>query len=172
MYRLLLFLTITFMLGGCSGERTFVDFVEPDTDFYPILMDRSEMEAVIGFETARPLETPGKLYTYGAYIFLNERYEGIHFIDNRDRSNPQRIGFFRIPGNLDMAVKQGQLYADNGTDMLVIDLRDPASPEVVRRVPSVFPELPPPDLRNIPTAYLPNERPENTVIVAWKPINE
>ncbi|MGF1534672.1 MAG: hypothetical protein ACFCUI_13300 [Bernardetiaceae bacterium] len=144
-------------------------WIEPETSFVPILMDKSEMESSIGFLPARPVERPGKLYSFGPYILLNERYQGLHIIDNSDRRNPRPVGFFRIPGNLDMAVKAGQLYADNGTDLLVIDLFRPEAPQVVHRGRDVFPELPPPDLRSVPPAFSLASRPPNTVIVGWQP---
>lgn len=158
-------------LSACGGDPDFA-VVEPDTEFVPILMDRDEMESSIGFVVSKEIETPGKLYTYGSYILLNDRYQGIHIIDNSDRRNPRKVGFFRIPGNLDMAVKAGKMYADNGTDLLVIDLLNPEAPELIHRSREVFPELPPPDLRRVPEAFSAFNRPENTVIVGWEPLED
>lgn len=173
-FHFILFLSLLLGLSACSvaPEDDPLPFwdeaVEPNTSFIPILMDRDEMEKLVGFQTARPIQSPGKLYTYGSFILLNERYQGVHIIDNSDRSNPRQIGFFVIPGNLDMAVKAGKLYADNATDLLVIDLLHPEAPELIHRGRNVFPEPPPPDLRAVPWAFQPGQRPENTVIVGWE----
>jgi len=165
--RLLGLFLLAFVLYGCPTNMEEDWPANPNTVFFPRLMERSAMEELVKFEAAQPLKTPGKLFHYRGYIFLNERYEGIHIIDNRNRENPTKLGFFRIPGNLDLLVKDNRLYADNTHDLLTIDVQDPANPQLVARTRNVFPELPPPDLENVPAAYRPENRPENTVIVAW-----
>jgi len=89
-------------------------------------------------EEARALKNPGKIYAYGNYIFINERYEGIHIINNSDNGNPQKISFIPITGNVDMAVKEGILYADNVTDLLAIDISNPIAPKLLNRTEKIF----------------------------------
>lgn len=115
----------------CTGTQFFVKqeavwFAETDI--------RVDMKV----EDARALKNPGKIYAYGDYIFINERYEGIHIIDNRNNNNPQKISFIPINGNVDIAVKNNILYADNIIDLLAIDISNPVSPTLVNRTENIF----------------------------------
>lgn len=170
----LLFL-IFILISSCTGlvEPNISNFGNNTTEFVPVLMNRTEMEEITGFEKEpRTIITPGKIYHYEGYIYLNERYKGLHIIDNRDRRNPRRVGFLNIPGNLDMSVKNDRLFTDNTTDLLTFDISNPELPHLLSRGRNAFPELAPPDLERVPEAFLLNGRPENTVIVAWEPLNQ
>ncbi len=92
----------------------------------------------IKFESPAPLENPGKIYVYGDYLFVNEIKKGIHVFDNSDVSNPVNLAFIRIWGNVDLAVKDNILYADNFFDLLSIDISDPKNPKEVGAVQNVF----------------------------------
>lgn len=116
----------------CAGTTTFIQW-------NPVYKSLEEIRADIAIEDARTLESPGKLYFYGDYVLINERNEGIHIIDNSDSANPQNISFIAIPGNVDMAVKDGFLYADNYIDLLTINISDPTTPQLVKRTEDVFP---------------------------------
>ena len=134
-FLLLLVCSISFtgcLKDECAGTTTFIQW-------NPIYKSLEEIRADITVEGARTLESPGKLYFYGDYILINERREGIHIIDNSDSSNPQNISFIAIPGNIDMAVKDGFLYADNYIDLLTINIKDPKAPQLVKRTEDVFP---------------------------------
>jgi len=74
-------------------------------------------------EAPRELANPGQFYYYNDHIFINEKKEGIHVIDNTDPSNPVNIAFLAIPGNENMAIKDGMLYANTYIDLLAIDLQ-------------------------------------------------
>ncbi len=89
-------------------------------------------------EAPRALKEPGQLYFYNDLIFINEKHEGLHVIDNTDPANPQNISFIAIPGNEDLAIRNGMLYANTYIDLLAIDL---SSYEVVGREENVFPPL-------------------------------
>lgn len=88
----------------------------------------------VGMKEARALQQTGKIYLHGDYILVNEMRKGIHVIDNADPKAPKNIGFIDIPGNVDIAMKDNILYADNYTDLLVMDVKTGE----VSRVPSTF----------------------------------
>lgn len=106
----------------------------------PVYRTKNEVRANIKNNPAREIERPGKIYTRGNYIFLNEIDRGIHIIDNSNRSAPQRIAFIDIPGNLDMAVKGNMLYADFYTDLVAIDITNPQQVVVKKFTENIFPE--------------------------------
>lgn len=86
------------------------------------------------------IKKPGKIYVYNNLLLINDKFTGIHLIDNRDPSHPQPIGFLSIPGNIDMAMKNNVLYADNQRDLVAIDLLNPSHPDVVKRFENMLPE--------------------------------
>ncbi len=85
-----------------------------------------------------PIVKTGKIYIYQDYLFINEPGKGIHIFNNGDPSKPQAMAFLSIPGNVDLAVLDGKLYADSYTDLLTFDLQNPASPQLLTRNKDVF----------------------------------
>ncbi|MBO0356418.1 hypothetical protein J0X19_00535 [Hymenobacter sp. BT186] len=139
--------------------------------YAPILMDRTALEQSVSALPARPMHEAGKIYLWGRYLFVNERFEGIHIIDNQNPAQPRPISFLRIPGNVDLAVKGNLLYADNGPDLVTIDISNPEAVQVRGRVRNAFRELPMPvRWASIPTESLPENRPANSVVVGWKKV--
>lgn len=148
------------------------EFYNP-SDYYPILMERTELERSVFIRDAQEIDTPGKIYYKDGYIFLNDKYKGIHVIDNSNPSAPVKVGFINIPGCIDIAIKNNSLLADNAIDLVSIDLGSGIENiKVTKRVKSVFPESTPPDLDYIPSIFNHSNRPDNTIIVAWKSIHE
>ncbi len=137
------------------------------SEYKPLLMPYDQLQNSVAFKEKRELKDPGKIYYNGGYIFVNERYKGVHVINNQDPANPQNIGFIQVPGCLDMAMKGNVLYVDNAIDLVTIDLSDPANPQVSSRTKGVFRETTPPDGGTLGTEYTKENRPANTVIVEW-----
>ncbi|REL24804.1 hypothetical protein DYD21_16720 [Rhodohalobacter sp. SW132] len=108
------------------------------TEFEPVYMTHSEFVNSVALEESRDLNNPGKFYFYGGYLFVNEVNKGVHIIDNHDPSAPQNVGFINIPANKDIAVDGTLLYADSQKDLLVFDISDLSSPELVQRIEDVF----------------------------------
>jgi hypothetical protein len=75
---------------------------------------------------------------YGDYLFINEVNEGIHVIDNTDPSSPRNVAFIEIMGNIDLAAKDGILYADNLVDLLLFDISNPGAPMLKSRIEGAF----------------------------------
>jgi hypothetical protein len=88
----------------------------------------------------REIKVAGKIYNYkdGDIILVNEENLGIHVIDNSDKMHPKSLSFIDLPGNIDIAVKDGYLYADSFTDLVVIDIRDINNIKVVKRKEGAF----------------------------------
>ena len=94
----------------------------------------------INGKPAQALESPGKIYIYGDYLFINEINKGVHVIDNSNPSNPVNKSFINIPGNVDIAVKGNILFADIYTDLLTLDISNPLATRVTSVTSNVFPE--------------------------------
>ena len=165
MMRLLLSVGCGLLLNSCI-EFNFDDPPPPYTEYSPVMMKRAEMEQAIGPEAPRDIQDPAKIYAYGNYLFISEKFQGIHVIDNQNPARPINQGFIRIPGSVDMAVKDATLFADNATDLIGIDISDPANVREISRVRDAFPVLLPPDLGLLPEVY--QNRDPDLVIVEWR----
>ncbi|MFN0217147.1 MAG: LVIVD repeat-containing protein [Saprospiraceae bacterium] len=116
----------------CSSKRSFVRYD-------PIYKTVSECRVGISVQAPREMRKPGKIYALGNFLFINEKQEGIHVVDNSNPANPQKIAFWSIPGNVDMAIRNNILYADQYIDLLTIDINDIQNPQVVCRSENAFP---------------------------------
>ena len=136
--------------------------------YTPVYMDRSEMEQAIKTEAAQPLHNTGKIYLYGQYILVNEKYKGIHVIDNSNPASPVNMAFIHIDGCIDMAVKSDVLYADNAVDLIALKITGKFSGlQVTERIKGIFPETECPD-GYWGMALVNQYRPKNGILVAWK----
>lgn len=164
-YRIIPVLLSLFVMASCwPDERD--SFYYNQSAYKPIIMERSALENSVKLIDPQSINNFGKIYRFGDLLFINEVYEGIHIINNADPSNPVNIGFITIPGNIDIAMKDGYIYADNAVDLIVISY-DGQKVQVVDRNRDVFPELAAPD--GYYSSDL-NNRPENSIIVKWKEI--
>jgi hypothetical protein len=133
----LLLLSITFIFNACikadecSVKRTF-------TEFTPIYRTAAEIRGEVKATAPRDLKNPGKIYSYGKYLFINELKEGFHIIDNSNPSAPRKVSFVQVLGNVDMAVKDDILYADNYTDLVAINIKDVEKPILETRLEGVY----------------------------------
>ncbi|MES2796851.1 MAG: hypothetical protein V4683_12845 [Bacteroidota bacterium] len=104
----------------------------------PKQISLKELRGGISNGSSVSLEKPGKIYIKDNYLFINEIKKGIHVIDNSNPSSPKFISFINIPGNIDMAVVDNIMYADSYTDIVVIDITNPAKIGELNRVEKVF----------------------------------
>jgi hypothetical protein len=127
---------VVFFLQSCLKDKVTHTY----TILTPIYESKDVVLANIKNNTAQSIQSPGKIFLYGNYIFLNEVDKGVHIIDNSNPSNPVRKAFIRIPGNVDIAVKGNTLYADMYSDLISVDISDPLNVKLLKDVPAVFPE--------------------------------
>jgi len=113
-----------------------VEFKRPAV---PIYMSYQRLRESVQVEAARPPDRLGRVYLYQNYVFLNEQNEGIHIIDNTDPTLPVNLGFIRIPGNTDIAMRDNYLFADSYVDLVTLDMNNPANIQVVNRQENLFP---------------------------------
>ena len=138
-----------------------------EKEWEPIFMTRADLEQSVKYiSESRPLKNPGKIYTKGNYIYVNEQFKGVHVINNSDPKNPVNEGFILVPGCVDMAVKENPLYVDNAVDLVAFDLE---SKQVTQRLKEVLPETPSP-AGNLPDEC--EERPQGLILVSWNEIIE
>lgn len=118
--------------------------------YKPVFMLRSELEKNVKLEEPKSIQDPGKIYIKDHLIFINEKYRGIHVIDNSNPENPSNLVFISVDGCIDIAVKDNILYADNAVDLIAVRFNQSLMNfEVTKRIKNVFPELIAPDGRNL-----------------------
>ena len=115
----------------CNETRTFIQYD-------PIYLGHDQIRVDIVSQAARDLKNPGNIYSYQDYLLINEVREGIHVFDNSDPENPINLAFIAIPGNVDMAIQNDILFADNYMDVISIDITDPLNPVLKDRQEDVY----------------------------------
>lgn len=155
-------LVLTASLTGCM-DRTVERITY--TANVPVYMSFSEFRS--NFQKSEPVEItlPGKIYFKDGFLFVNEYGKGIHVIDNSDPANPEKIAFYEIMGNVDMAIKGNILYADSYIDLVAIDITDINDPKEVGRLMNIFPEVVPEGDRWYPYAMVDKSK---GVIINWE----
>ena len=123
----------------------------------PVYMTYEDMRKGIKSLPGSDLDQTGKFYFYNNYVFVNEYLKGIHIIDNSDPGNPQNIKFVKIPGNIDMVIKDDYLYVDSYVDLVVLCIHDINTIIEVYRVEDVFPYQVPEYDFNYPLANIDRE---------------
>jgi len=134
----ILFVVINFLLMvSCTNDDANNGYQEYLVA-RPILMDQDEFTQSVSVVAPRPVDESGKVYAYGDYIFVNDTYKGVHVIDNRNPSQPVKIGFIKIPGNVDISVKDDYLFADSLMDLVVMDISNIEQITQVNRLQNVL----------------------------------
>jgi len=132
---LLLFLLVFAVFTGCKkDEYEMIKIVK--------MISVQQMRALpVGMTKAIPAKKTGKIYIYNDYLFINEPNEGIHIYNNVNPGAPINVGFLQIPGNVDLAIHNNILYADNFIDLLTFDISNMNNIKQVKRVTDVFNQL-------------------------------
>ncbi len=104
----------------------------------PLTMTKAEFKNSVDIIAPIPIKESGKIYAYENYIFVNDKFKGVHVIDNSNPASPQKISFIKIAGNVDISVKNNYLYADSITDLVVLDISDINNIQIVNRLENVL----------------------------------
>lgn len=131
-----IFLLISGLFFSCEDQVTTTYTYRT---MMPVYLEMSDVRArMIAPEPAKPLDNPGKIYIYEDYLLVNEPSKGIHILDNSNPANPINLSFIPIEGNIDLAVNDNILYADNYVDLLAFDISKITNVKLVNRVKDVF----------------------------------
>jgi hypothetical protein len=131
----LVFTSIITMLSMASCQDKLLQTYQVNN---PVYMSYDDLRSAVGDTTPEEISQPGKIYLYGDYILVNEVRKGIHVVNNADPANPEVISFIKIPGNIDMAIKNNILYADSYVDLVAIDISDLNNIREVARFEDLF----------------------------------
>jgi len=104
----------------------------------PLTISKAEFKNSVDIISPLPIKESGKIYAYQDYIFVNDKYRGVHVIDNSNPEAPKKISFIKIAGNVDISVKDNYLYADSIMDLVVLDISDINNIKIVNRLDNVL----------------------------------
>ena len=104
--------------GPCDGDD------KSDLCVSQVIMPWQEIRAEVQPDLSgnEVLTRTGKIYTLDDWLFVVEKYRGIHIFDVTDTLNPIRQLYLPIPGALDLTIKDGILYSSAFSDLITIDL--------------------------------------------------
>ncbi|MBX2984408.1 MAG: hypothetical protein LC109_00645 [Bacteroidia bacterium] len=132
-------LFIGILVLGCDDNQKDIH-----KGYIPIYTDELQGNFdIVAAPTA--LKHPGKIYIYNNILLINEVAEGIHVYDNTNKKSPINLAFYKIPGCIDMAVRNSILYANFGNGLVSFNISDPQNPVFKDYIKSEFNNLQTPD---------------------------
>ena len=159
-YSFYMILLMGFFLISCakSFEKTY-------SDYEPEIMSRPDFEKSIELIAPKPMTNAGKIYIKDKLMFLGDTNTGFHLYDNTDPKKPISIGFLKIPGATDLAIKGGSdvIFVNQAVDLVAFSF-DMGSKKITihKRVKNTFPILLSPD------GYYPAEEYiKENVVIDW-----
>ncbi len=136
LFRLIIAVTLSII---CFVACTKDTVTETYSFYSPVYKTKEEIKSNIKSNAAETILQPGKLFIKDNFIYLNEIDKGVHIIDFKNPAQPRNVGFIKIPGNQDIAVRGNYLYADCYTDLVTIDISNPSSVKLKQFINGVFP---------------------------------
>ena len=163
-----IYITLAGLFVACQDSVKETVVYEINEPIFALATDiRSK---AIQTKAAQAIEEQGKLCFYEGYLYISEPGKGIHVIDNRNPSSPKAVSLIELEGNVDIAVLNNKLYADNYVDLVYFDISDPAKPQYLSRLEDAFKYSYPVVDNEIGcdmSAYYAPEN-QNKIIVGWK----
>jgi len=151
---------LTVLMNSCEDKK-----LQTLTANVPIYLTYEELRTAVEIEDPVEIVKPGKIYFKDDYIFINEFMEGVHVVDISDPSSPEQKAYIPVPGNVDMAIKGNMLYLDSYTDLVLIDVTDPANPLESARVEDILEYTLPPWDEDYPLADIDEDE---GVVIDWE----
>ncbi|MBC7423160.1 MAG: hypothetical protein H7334_06845 [Ferruginibacter sp.] len=129
-------LFIVALLYACKPEKTN-GLVGRIYGFKPVYSTSADL-FIIENKPAQVVIHAGKIYVKDNFIFQNEVGEGVHIIDNTNPANAARVGFIKIKGSQEIAIKGNFLYSNNYNDLVTVDITDIAKVKEASRIHNAF----------------------------------
>ena len=99
-----------------------------------------DIRASFSVEAPRAITHPAGVYRSGNLLFLLQENEGIGIMDITNPASPIDKAFIKLSSNSHVVVKSNVLIADNGVDLVSIDISDLNQIRLVNRIQNVFTE--------------------------------
>lgn len=148
-------------LAAISCERPSAYYSGPGLS--PRYIPESELGNIYNMPPQN-VENAGVIYLLNDWLFMVEQKKGIHVFEVSDTSNPVNLTFIRIPAVNDFTINGNTLFADNGPNIVSIDITDIFHVQVLATIPNSFQPYLFPPLYNGPFECA---DPEKGVVIEW-----
>ncbi|MCC6817852.1 MAG: hypothetical protein IT245_03045 [Bacteroidia bacterium] len=132
--RLILLILPAVAFIGCEDKCYYYADVD---SFEPILQPLSDIKNSFSIEQDYPISKPGNIYSYKNFLLVSEKTVGIHILDNTNPANPIPLKFIQLKGNTNFSIVDDILLADNGPDLLSIDISNLNDIKLVKRLEQI-----------------------------------
>jgi len=166
----LVLITLTSLLYSCTVDGLNRNLPAETEGYVPVYAPAVTAKNITA-GPARATINGGKIYTTGNLLFQVEKDSGIHVISYANPASPQKLGFIRSVLCKELSVKNGYIYTNNLSDLVVIDINNMSNVHEVSRIASVFPDLAlqyPSRTSQWETIYFECPDPGKGVVVGWE----
>ena len=166
MKRILISICLALVLISCPKSPNTITV----SKYKPVLIAKSSLVNSVFAQAASNLSNPGNYLVNSNYLYIVEKYKGVHIFNNTDPKNPQNIAFITVPGIETISIKNNTLYVDNSIDIVALDISNPVNPTLISRISGALPQPGPPDGLPLDAPVSQSTWPPNTVVVNWTSI--
>ena len=131
----LFLILILVLVSSCDSDDTEYEMITVAT---AQVMSKADFRESVEVLPPQNIDDSGKIYAYSDYIFINDKFQGVHIIDNTDPGSPSALAYLKIPGNVDISIKNDFLYADSSIDLVVFDISNINDIQEIERLEDVF----------------------------------
>lgn len=135
MHKINLFFFSVILLTSCSRVEN-----KQVVTWVPVYISASEYSQ-ISSQPPTAIVNGGKIALVNNKLFMVEQGQGIHVVNYTNPAQPIKERFIKVPGCYEVSMKNGYLIANNGPDLVSLNISDPDSVAVVNRLPNVFKSL-------------------------------
>ncbi len=135
MHKINLFFLSVILLASCTREEN-----KRVITWVPVYITASEYSQIIS-QPPTALINGGKIAIDNNKLFMVEQGQGIHVVNYTNLAQPVKERFIKVPGCYEVSMKNGFLIANNGPDLVSLDIADADSVRVVNRLANVFKSL-------------------------------
>lgn len=101
----------------CSCKKDFIV-----NGYKPIYFQSDSVQSIIKNTQPIEIDNSGLIYRWNQYLLVNEVNKGIHVFDVSNPNNPVNLTFITIPNNTYFSIADSILYAENGYDLIAINI--------------------------------------------------
>jgi hypothetical protein len=127
------FLVVIFLLSACKEEYPFYD----GPGKAPVYLPYEKLSEILNLHP-KPVVNSGPVFLEDTLLFMIEQQSGIHVFSLSDTANPVQLTFFQIPAVNDFTISGNTMYADNGPNLITIDISDIYNIVVLNTQQNVF----------------------------------
>ncbi len=135
MHKINLFFLSVILLASCTREEN-----KRVITWVPVYITASEYSQIIS-QPPTALINGGKIAIDNNKLFMVEQGQGIHVVNYTNPAQPVKERFIKVPGCYEVSMKNGFLIANNGPDLVSLDIADADSVRVANRLTNVFKSL-------------------------------